>query len=146
MSKIVYIFQPTCSCSSYLGRIQYDFEALTASGVSMVDAATQLGFKMMCCRNSILTVPMYFVLSTNIGRILDRTGTLNGTHQEEDFMVNTPEIVLTRQPPSFPTLPGSSQFTDPVVRMVIPQNTTKVNPLPSMANYLSSLPVSQKTS
>ena len=144
MSRIVYMFSPFCSCGNYLGRIQYDFESLTSKGMSMVDAATQLGFKMMCCRNSILTCPMYFVLSTNIGRIVDRTGMINGTNKEEDYVVNTPEIVLTRQPPSFPTLPGSSQFTDPTVRIVVPQ-IPKLNPLPSMANYLSSLPVSQKT-
>lgn len=141
MAHICYLFPPSCSCSAYLGRRQVEFEDLTSQGVSMVDAATKLGFRKMCCLNQILNCPMYFIISADLGRIVDRTGLINGTGSQEDYVINTPDIVLKRQPSSFPSLPGSSEFKETTIKTQSP--IQKMPPIPSMVNFLSSIPVAE---
>ena len=130
MSRICYLMSPYCSCNRFLGRIQYDFESLTSSKVSMADACTKLGFNLLCCRNFILNCPLYFILSTDTGRIIDRTGLING-QPDVDYYYNTPDIILTKAAPSFPALPGIIEFPDedapPFTLPTIPSVTDSKN-------------------
>lgn len=137
MSKIAIILPPVCSCNRPLGRLQYDFESLTASGVSMVDACTQLGLNLMCCRNQVLNSSLYFIQSQNIERVCDRVGLTKPLDRGLDNVYNTPDIPYTRKPPSYPALPGSYEFREEVPAIIYPAQGQMI---PSLADYLATLP------
>jgi DNA-directed RNA polymerase subunit N (RpoN/RPB10) len=140
MARICYLFPPVCSCSNFLGRIQYDFENLTQTGMSMVDAVTKLGFDRMCCRNQMLNVPLYFVQSSNVGRVTDRVGLIRPLINGMDNVFDTPDIPYTRKPPPFPALPGSLEFRgeEVVPQLQIQQQQGQF--IPNLTEYLSTVP------
>ncbi len=131
------IIPPTCSCDNQLGAIQFRFEQLTASGLSLTDACTALGFMKMCCRNQIQNCPLYFITSTDKGRICDRTGLITG--ETKDVIFNGPlcKLMGKEAPPPFPALPNSFVFKETSVASVPPTQQLQLKPLSSMSTYLT---------
>lgn len=106
MIPVATIFKPTCTCSKQLGSKQQELEELIVEGHTIIEAIDKLGFKSICCRSAILNASLYFIRSTNKGRIIDEIGHINrpsfSTGYFDFHAEDSPNIVLKKEPPNFP--------------------------------------------
>jgi DNA-directed RNA polymerase subunit N (RpoN/RPB10) len=110
MIPVAVIFQPRCSCSRQIGAIQQKHESQIINGMTQVQSINNFGISSMCCRSSIMNAAMYFIRSTNKGRITDEIGHIkrpsSSTLKTEHHVEDSKPFTFKLEPPSFPLLPG----------------------------------------
>ena len=86
------IFQPRCSCSRQLGCRQEEFESRIDQDNKFHMVARDMFQMRLCCINSVTNSTMYHVRITDIARVIN-----------DGQSIDTPLIVLKKEPPRYPT-------------------------------------------
>lgn len=166
MTTFVKLFLERCSCGDQKGVHQYSFETTIREilhnkyndDVKMLNKAQKeamlvFGWRKICCLNTVINSPTYFILNSNAGSITSDVISLgkdssNMTHTDKTIYKDGPSIVPRRSPPDFPTLPGITIARSPPKQELIfkveeaPKNTTTIMEAPFT---LTSISVPKKT-
>jgi hypothetical protein len=131
MTTFIKLFLPYCSCNDPKGISQQSYEYTISElfsekydddikklNIAQNDAILKYGWRKMCCRNTVINSPTYFILNSNAGAITTEVISLgkdpsNMTHTDKKIYKDGPSIVPRRTPPDFPILPGITMARSP---------------------------------